>query len=34
MDNTFGEGDAIYVCWDPAKSVAIHVEKAAEEVAE
>ena len=34
MDNTFAEGEAIYVWWDPAKSVAIHVEKAAEEMAE
>ena len=34
MDNTYAEGDAVYVWWDPSKSVAIHVEKASEEVAE
>ena len=34
MDGSLSEGEAVYVWWDPAKSVAIHVEKAAEEVAE
>ena len=34
MDSSLSEGEAVYVWWDPAKSVAIHVEKAAEEVAE
>ena len=34
MDGSLSEGEAVYVWWEPTKSVAIHVEKAAEEVAE